>query len=553
MKKLVYVAICVFMSNIVLANSFPTYSVGVAPEAEKFGALWINMDPHPHHTNPPGVPVGGFLRTETNLSEDFICNIGDVYASTGWWDEGFLNIGVAKFQLPTEISSSDLVTSASIKGYCYVNPTTVYFKVQRYINNNTTVLGPNDNPNTASLVDVGIFQVDSGGQNWAWFSFDVTAGVAADIAAGKTYSYYVITAVYDALGTPMDNDEEDGDPTYYYMAVAKGWSNVSRPHLEIEYIDMPENCSDVIEGSFGLTGDMNVDCVVDMKDLKITADEWLSCTTPGGVGCVTGSQIEPTGTIARGTAVVDGDLSEWDVAEWIPIDVNIYGNTSDVTSAKMALRWNENTDKIYAAVIVKDTVQFFTDEYEDWSNSDRLEIFSQGSGAGGQYDTSHSDIAQQYFLGINTAGNGYWACWWPGDPLIDTNLEAAVSINGQDMIYELGVQMFDNFGGRGYGETVVSQLITGKHVRFDIVIDTRSGFDIEQFGVLATTEAQNRYDNADNILEYELVESIPCGGWGYQNGDLNADCLVNFKDLAMVASDWMVCNDPLIESCIENW
>jgi hypothetical protein len=35
-----------------------------------------------------------------------------------------------------------------------------------------------------------------------------------------------------------------------------------------------------------------------------------------------------------------------------------------------------------------------------------------------------------------------------------------------------------------------------------------------------------------------------CGDWGYEPGDLNRDCYVDFKDLALIADDWLRCTLP---------
>ena len=113
--------------------------------------------------------------------------------------------------------------------------------------------------------------------------------------------------------------------------------------------------------------------------------------------------------------------------------------------------------------------------------------------------------------------------------------------------------MFDNYGRRPpLTETVVSQLTVGKLVRFDVVVDTRWGTGVDDTGVLAVTTLEGRSADADSITVYELVETLPCGGWGYLDADLFRDCVVDVKDLAIFAQDWLVCNDPEVAGCIEN-
>ena len=74
--------------------------------------------------------------------------------------------------------------------------------------------------------------------------------------------------------------------------------------------------------------------------------------------------------IPHGQISVDGDLSEWtDVAFWYalnkPYDLQV---PEDIDFARFALCWNEDTDKVYVAVVVRDTEHIF-DVYDSWDSS----------------------------------------------------------------------------------------------------------------------------------------------------------------------------------------
>jgi hypothetical protein len=231
------------------------------------------------------------------------------------------------------------------------------------------------------------------------------------------------------------------------------------------------------------SADTNYDRQVDFRDFAILAEYW------------------PYKTIRQGRVIVDGDLSEWQGVEWIRLD-NIYdGHPDDVNSAKFALFWNEDTNKIYAAVVVNDRDHVFRDDYGTWNASDRIEVYSQGDAEGGSGWTRVYDIAQQYMVGPRTLG-GSWAYWGVGESIgSGAGLEYAVTVNGNQIIYEVGVTQFDNYGGFSGGDTIKTQLKVGKIVRFDMVIDTRYS---EGFGMLSENTVMGKYNNANSIALYKL-------------------------------------------------
>ena len=329
----------------------------------------------------------------------------------------------------------------------------------------------------------------------------------------------------------------------------------------------PKDCNEVFLNDMGINADMNHDCHIDINDLQILCTNWLDCTTPGGAQCVF-VEPEQTGTIARGTATIDGSLNEWsNQLEWVHLDNVIYGNTpSDITESKVALRWDEATDAIYGAVVVTDTNHVFRDDYivnnqGDWNSSDRIEIYSQGSAVGGVFDAIISENAQQYFVGHKTEpAGGTWATVAAGWPLQDAGYDdpcfvCVSSVDGNNIIYEFRIKQFDNLYARdgAVNPTVVSQLQVGKVIGFDVIIDDRWGINAADFGVLASNTNTGRSGNADKFTRYTLVEQTPCGAWGYFASDFDGDCLVNFVDVAEFAESWLMCNEPGVTGCIGTW
>jgi hypothetical protein len=235
------------------------------------------------------------------------------------------------------------------------------------------------------------------------------------------------------------------------------------------------------------------------------------------------------GDIPAGVVTVDGDLSEWgeDVV-WIALDKAYYEDASDVAGARFALRWNPETDKIYAAVVVEDGQHWLTDEYVSWDASDRIELYCQGDAAGGTGWNENYDAAQQYMIGMNGAAVP-WAAWGRGYAIGgDAGLEYATAIEGTKLIYEAGVQGFDNYGGRSGGETVISELGPGDVVAFDVIASSR--WSDAGFGMLSENTAAGKHLDAGNIARYTL-------GCMLQTGDLNGDCAVDLADLWIFVSE----------------
>jgi hypothetical protein len=276
-------------------------------------------------------------------------------------------------------------------------------------------------------------------------------------------------------------------------------------------------------GPAAIPGDIDGDGDVDGDDYALFAAGWY-CREPN--------------MIAKGTAMVDGDFSEWseDVG-WTDLEQVYYGSPNDVEQARFALRWDADANKVYAAVVVQDTDHVFSDERIAWDASDRIEIYSQGDAEGGRGWTGTYDVAQQYIVGPNTAG-GAWATWGGGEPLdVNVGLEYAVAVDGDQIMYEVGVRMFDNYGVFSGGDTIITDLTAGHTVGFDVVVNTRWG--AEGFGMLCENLMMGKYNDADKFGRYTLIEES--GGPFCQDPacDLDGNGVCNFADLWILLEQWL--------------
>ena len=227
----------------------------------------------------------------------------------------------------------------------------------------------------------------------------------------------------------------------------------------------------------------------------------------------TAAMTEPDGilTIPRGRATLDGDPEEWAGAEvqWHSLDKLYYGepDARDISEGHFAARWDEESNKIYVAVLLKDNDDFRTNDFgplgDGWDDGDRIEILSAGDGeAATGWSTKHT-VAQEYVVGVTKSG-GAWAAWGTGDALHeDTGLEYAVHMLGNEVIYEAAVRLFDNYGRFVDEPTVVTKLKAGNVVRFDIIINTRHK---DGFGMLALDDNAGRYNDSGKITQWRLAQ-----------------------------------------------
>ena len=48
---------------------------------------------------------------------------------------------------------------------------------------------------------------------------------------------------------------------------------------------------------------------------------------------------------------------------------------------------------------------------------------------------------------------------------------------------------------------------------------------------------------------YQAAILLECGDWGYKSGDLDGNCRIDLRDLAIFAQDWLECTLPGEEGC----
>lgn len=151
--------------------------------------------------------------------------------------------------------------------------------------------------------------------------------------------------------------------------------------------------------------------------------------------------------------------------------------------------------------------------------------------------TSPSTVRKEgTFLRYDWRGVKQWASWADGQPLVpDVGLEYAVSTKGDSIIYELAVPVFESYGGLTEEANVVSKLVPGKVIGFDLIALTRTAEG--GFGMLSENLMRNKSQDASQFAQYQLLDVN--GGCGASGADLDGDCLVALSDLVIMAEVWL--------------
>jgi hypothetical protein len=140
-------------------------------------------------------------------------------------------------------------------------------------------------------------------------------------------------------------------------------------------------------------------------------------------------------------------------------------------------------------------------------------------------------------MGPNTSG-GSWATWALGETVgQDVGLEYAVSVDGDRIIHEVGVPMFENYGGFAGGETIVADLKAGSVVGFDVIASSRWADDA--FGMLSDNLMTGKAGDAEQFSTHVLVAHLPIATDAVGIVDLDNDGEVDWSDLVLLAENWL--------------
>ncbi len=181
-----------------------------------------------------------------------------------------------------------------------------------------------------------------------------------------------------------------------------------------------------------------------------------------------------------------------------------------------------------------------------------------------------SDLIQRLFLN-DPSGEGYvgvqYAEWSHPEPSINSSSIAAGIVEGHTYTYdvnlfsppevEVSVIVIPSTTDLAVGDPCSGGYMRQPGESFDLIFTPFDWADPRPVTIEAVDDSDSEGEEAAWIshgfgpesndgLNFEVViHDNECGGLGYDPGDLNYDCIVDFVDFAFFAENWLKSTDPM--------
>jgi hypothetical protein len=159
--------------------------------------------------------------------------------------------------------------------------------------------------------------------------------------------------------------------------------------------------------------------------------------------------------------------------------------------------------------------------------------------------------SQWYYPGVNAPLDGYWHH-------IVVTYDQNESNLGHDMVIEMYLD------GTRYSQTIVDPNMharLGPNLFYALMIGSEQnvgygsnafGGYMDEFAVYAGVLSAERVATHYAAWQPKDCNDVWARGLGMK-GDLNHDCVVDFYDYAIFATEWRMCNSPGVAGCGQNW
>ncbi len=231
--------------------------------------------------------------------------------------------------------------------------------------------------------------------------------------------------------------------------------------------------------------------------------------------------------------VIDGDISDWNNATWLDMNL-VYEKRNTVTEAQLlervqasyAVRFDLNSQSLTVAAKAKDATPLRSDSFINWNNQDHFQFFVAHPAAndlniyfGDWFPTWQQRNAQQYCIGLDSAGTGGWATMENEviqDALLPAGFDFASSFDGTWQYVEAKIPIFKEYGAYTGTATIAGgSLGAGDLIKFDALYVTANSSlpNDPAIGILegsvANNTQQGKFNNPEQIAEHLLILPEP--------------------------------------------
>lgn len=279
-------------------------------------------------------------------------------------------------------------------------------------------------------------------------------------------------------------------------------------------------------------GDLSKDCKTDIDDLSILVQQWLGCTDPTG-SCLDLRDNWNFSAPEIASITVDGDLSDWaESSGFVTFNVWLTDPNDEglASTSKAQYAWNDTANKLYIGI---ETTQGSSDWVVEVGGL-MGNITPYVSPAGGR-------TATQLKFEYVTVPGSLRITNQTNPPGITNGVVAHAALDGSTLTLEIETPVYSDWKDDPNGMDLSAGMDIYAYANvFDFA---QSAADSQiSYGTYQNWFTSWVTENASKIL---LIQGMTdCGTQGYLDEDLNLDCIVNLKEYAVIAKNWMVCSHP---------
>lgn len=324
--------------------------------------------------------------------------------------------------------------------------------------------------------------------------------------------------------------DENGELYIAYEETGTASTGIRSLHLLTTLVGNPPvaKCGD--PGVPYKTTDLNTDCNVDTEDLKIFAQNWLKLPPTSLQGSL--AQKNPLIYAPQINAItIDGSLADWQASSDWAVFGKWYANGTGLTStSKAKYAWNDSANLLYIGIE---------------SGEGSTLIMELGGLMGNLSDPNATP------LGGTQATQLELKNWSGGVPTLITNqlggiktgVSAAYAINGGTITIEIALPIYSDWKNAATAMNLFAQMDVYTYINI-VNAGWTAGDSLCANGTQVYYVSNPVIGNASLIRLLQGTSPQSCSDYPdivvMGNPDYNEDCIVNFKDFATFASDWLV-------------